>query len=524
MGMAEDEGSAPPVGEAGRPAAALPQLRGPALRIFGTLWLAALAVAAVAPLGGAWLRIGRVAGTMDAISLAIDLVPPVLLVATAIMLFLGRRNDSVVALLSLSFLLMSASFFASEGFFRALGLTWLRDPLAHLGRAALIVVLLTFPDGRFVPRWTVAVALLLALWTPFAWLGPVSLDQEYLGYLAFTAIGVLSMALPYRRLPLGLERQQVRWALFGFATGTILLVLATAISLLPDVRPGAGAASKTWAELAAQSLAALGIAGFTLGLLVSLLRYRLYDADAVISRSAGYAVLTLTLGAVFAASAKGVELFFEASFGRDSGAVPAAVAAGLAAVLITPAHNRIHGWAERRFQKGLLHLRRDLPACVNDLRETAALGELLDEVLERIATGVRAARAAVLLGDSAAAVRGGDPDEVDRWLGGRSLEAPPAGLDCDRSDPLFPMRVPLRVRHGGDRPIGWILLGPRPDGSFYGKDEREALAEIADPVARAVQIVELRERRGREREARLAALERELGRIARAIEAAPDRP
>jgi hypothetical protein len=74
---------------------------------------------------------------------------------------------------------------------------------------------------------------------------PVPLDVEYIGYLAFTAIAVLSIALPYRRLPPGLERQQVRWALFGFAAGTILLVLATAIAFLPDARPGAGGATKT---------------------------------------------------------------------------------------------------------------------------------------------------------------------------------------------------------------------------------------------------------------------------------------
>jgi hypothetical protein len=85
------------------------------------------------------------------------------------------------------------------------------------------------------------------------------------------------------------------------------------------------------------------------------------------------------------------------------------------------------------------------------------------------------------------------------------------------------MRVPLRVRHLGGAPIGWILLGPRPDGSFYGKDEQEALAEIADPVARAVQIVLLREKReaaGREEiallHARLASLEEAIGSAPRA--------
>jgi hypothetical protein len=501
---------------------ALPRLGPRRFAAFQLVWFLSLAAAIVAPLGGVYLRLGRVRAAADAASVAIDLVPPVLLVSTAILLYARRRRDTVAALLSLSFLMMAAGFFAAEGFFRALDLTWLRDLLAHGGRFLLMLVLLTFPDGRFNPRWTIGVAALLALWTPFALLGPVPLDAEYLGYLAFLGLAVLSIALPYRRLPPGLERQQVRWVLFGFVAGTILLFAATAVTFLPDARPEAGGAAKTPAELAAQLLAALGIAGFALGLLVSLLRYRLYDADAVISRSAGYAVVTLTLGALFAASAKGLELFFEASFGRDAGNVPGLAAAALAVVLITPVNKRVQDWAERRFQRGLLHLRRDLPACVGDLRETASLAELLDEVLERIATGVRAARAAVLLGDSAAAARGTDAGEVARWRGGTSLEASAAALDCDRGDPLFPMRIPLRVRHGGDAPIGWILLGPRPDGSFYGKDEREALAEIADPVARAVQIVELRERRRREQEVRLAALERMVGHVAAALEAGAD--
>jgi hypothetical protein len=248
------------------------------------------------------------------------------------------------------------------------------------------------------------------------------------------------------------------------------------------------------------------------GLLVSLLRYRLYDADQVISRSAGYAVLTLLFGAVFAATAKVVEYFFETSFGGDAGALPGAIGAGLAVVLITPLNNRIQNWAERRFQKGLLRLRRDLPECVADLRETSSLRALLDEVLERISNGVRATRSAVLIGEEVAAVRGGTSEEVSIWQRSALPDEQVEALDCDRSDPLFPMRVPLRVRHGSGAPIGWILLGPRPDGSFYGKDEQEALTEIADPVARAVQIARLREEREARQERRFEALEAKLDR------------
>lgn len=496
--------------------ARLPPFSDRGFAIFRIAWVPALIAAIIAPAGGAWLRLARAgAGFTGATSLAVDMVPPALLIVTAVLLYRRRGRDVVAALLSLSFLLMSASFFAAEGFFRAFDLTWLRDFLAHLGRAALILVLLVFPNGAFVPRWTLAAASLLLVWALVAWLGPVALDVEYLGYLFFLGLGVLSIAVPYRRLAAGLERQQVRWVLFGFAAGTLLLAAAVAVTYVPET-PGT---ARSWTDLVAQILAALGMACFTLGLLVSLLRYRLYDADAVISRSAGYAVLTIMLGAVFAAGVKGVEAVIEAWFGGEAGALPGIAGAGLAMALVTPLNERIQSWAERRFRKGLIELRRDLPDCVHDLRETAGLAELLDEVLERVAAGVRAARAAILVDGSVAATRDVAADEVAAWLARAGPGALSARPGCDRDDPLFPMRVPLLVRHRAAAPIGWMLLGPRPDGSFYGADEREAIADIADPVARAVQIVLSREQRERALEARFAALERAIEGAAGDVEA-----
>ena len=70
--------------------------------------------------------------------------------------------------------------------------------------------------------------------------------------------------------------------------------------------------------------------------------------------------------------------------------------------------------------------------------------------------------------------------------------------------------------------MGWLLLGPRPDNSLYGKDEREALCDIADPLARAVRIVLLREERQAQEqswqqqfEERFAQLEAMLARLTR---------
>jgi len=270
------------------------------------------------------------------------------------------------------------------------------------------------------------------------------------------------------------------------------------------------------ADILLNALLTLFLAG---GLLVSLLRYRLYDAEAAISRSAGYAVLTVMLGGVFAASAKGMEWAFERNFGGDAGALPGAIGAGLAVVLISPLHNRIHRWAERRFQKALLHLRRDLPLCVGDLRETAGLNQLLNAVLTRIGAGVRATRAAVLLDDKkgwlVAAARDVDMVAANEWAATWTNAPNEQGLDCDRSDRLFPLRLALTVDSGTEpETIGWILLGPRPDGSFYGKDEQEALAEIADPVARSIHVARQRAEREAHTEFRLSGLESALARLA----------
>ena len=55
--------------------------------------------------------------------------------------------------------------------------------------------------------------------------------------------------------------------------------------------------------------------------------------------------------------------------------------------------------------------------------------------------------------------------------------------------------------------MGWLLLGPRPDGTLYGRDERRALDEVADPIARALQVVLTRV----ERDGRLNGLIHALG-------------
>lgn len=456
--------------------------------------------------------------TQRATILTIELLTALCLIGAAVLLFRRRSRDRLPVLLSLSLLLVSATLQITGSFYGGLALQRASDLLNTVGWGLLVLALLLFPDGRFAQRWAPGVALLYI---------PVGLAMHlYLWaflttwfFLGLLVAALASLLLRYRRLPVGPERQQLRWALLGFAAGTAATGVAyslMSLNLYLEFDP-----LWIWSTLVATTSYSLAYICFAAGLLVSLLKYRLYDAEAVISRSAGYAVLTVMLGATFAATAKAMEVVFETYLSGGAGAWPGIIGAGLAVTLITPLHGRVHAWAERRFQKGLLHLRRDLPLCVGDLRETASLDELLAEIVERIARGVRAGRVAVLLDGKVAAGLGLEagaaaiPDLPDG----------PSEMSVDREDRCFPLRIPLRSGHrADDAPVGWLLLGPRPDGSLYGKDELDALREIEDPVARAVRIVQLREARERVSDSRADRQDRRIRALEKAIRALTSPP
>lgn len=421
--------------------------------------------------------------------LNLQLIPASLL-AASFLLYRRRSTDPEAMLFAIGFLLLTnlpdVDFWLTAKF----GVPGaVMNLLVAAGWSAIFIAIAGFPDGRFESRWARGVALAIApivyisfllSFTPLA-TSPITRAFSMTSVVLVALAAMVAVTKRYRALPPGPERQQIKWVVMGFCVTAIAAIIVTPLP------PPQGQAAYYLFFLVVRLFV---FASLPLGLLVSLLRYRLYDAEATISRSAAYAVLTVSLLAIFAASEKLIEILGEHYFASSAGAVAGGIAAGIAAVLITPMHHRVNHWAEQRFQKGLLRLRNGLPELVGDLRETASLDQIARAILSRIAEGVRARRLALIMGTTIVAIRDTDAGSVDAW---RTRWTPGDGtaLDCDRSDPGFPLRIPLARE--GEAPFGWILLGPRPDGSFYGRDERDALAAIADPVARAITIVTQRE-------------------------------
>jgi hypothetical protein len=410
------------------------------------------------------------------------------LIFAAWILHRRRREDLNSSILSLAILLTIAAEQPSADF-----LTFvvhlpqvIHQAIYDLGNICLIAGVLLFPFGRLRPLPVVAFVTLLPL------LFFLKGDSYRLTFFLFMAAGVATLVWRLRQAPPNAERQQIKWGLLGFS-GYALFVAIALTSDMAKLQVGSFSTQLVLEIIGGLSFG-LGFLLLQFGLLTALLRYRLYDAEVVISRSASFALITVMLGGVFAASNEAVKLFIQNLYGPDAGQSPGIFAAAVATVLVTPAQERISNWSERRFQRNLVKLRDELPECVRDMRETASLSELLDEVLGRIESGLRTVRTAVVIGEDVARVRDTTVEEVQKWLSNPDLGSC-EGEVCYTGDKTFPIRVPLAPANDSTRRIGWILIGPRPDGSISGKEEQRTLAEIADPIARAVRNVMTREKR-----------------------------
>lgn len=415
--------------------------------------------------------------------LGLRLAKSAVLVAVATILFRRRGRDPVAAILSLAFLLWTIS--SSIDFAAASIWAALVDRCRFL---LFALALLLFPDGDWRPRWTRPTALTIVATFVLGVVEAVGLVASSF-YLPL-AIGCVLTALAalvvrYRWSEAGMQKQQLKWVTLGLVAGIALILSARAGAELTAGRP-----MPMMGAFAIEGLFQLGIIVLALGFLISLLRYRLYDAEAAISRSAAYAGLTLALVATFAASEAIIQSLGQRYFGPGIGDLSGGIAAAIAAVLLTPLHSRISDWAEKHFQHDLAAFKQELPDLLIALSASSSVKRLAAAVLPRIEQAVQSTRIALVLDNRLVATRGIALPAARKLL--RNWQAPDGATPISRNDKdPFPLRMTLRCPLGGIR--GWLLLGPRPDGSYYGADDLEALAEVGPPFQRTLILVAERE-------------------------------
>lgn len=380
--------------------------------------------------------------------------------------------------------------------------------------SALAVVLAVFPTGRFEPRWSMlaaAAGVAVAIGAQ-----GIAANAGDLLIAMSQALGVATIAARFRRLPAGTSRQQMRWALLSIGASVAALLFATFCQFAD--RHAAGVGPDLWLRILASSFRALAHASIVLGVTVALLRYRLYDADAAITRSVAYSALTLGILATFSVSQKLIELAESRYVGAHLGPMASTLGGMLAAAMIAPLRKRTTGWAERRFRGHLTRMTTELPQLLDELRETTEPRELAAGALDAVTRAVRATRGGIVTGCEVLATLGIGRPEAETWIGSHEFGADQAAADAAavaERDAMFPLRLPLDTRSG--HRSGWLLLGPRPDGSLYGREELAALHSLIGPVSSALRIAQDRKETariladaGREQSEQIASLRAEV--------------
>jgi signal transduction histidine kinase len=347
---------------------------------------------------------------------------------------------------------------------------------------------LVFPNGRLVPRWTALVIPLVVVQAVGVVAppdSPVNANHAPDWINAAVALAVYgtiigSQIYRFRRRSTPTERQQAKWVVFGIvfvALGYLALNIIFHVGLLPPDNP--------WTTLLQIAYPLLNFL-FPLTISIAILRSRLWDIDAIISRTLVYGVLTASVIGVYVL----IVGYLGAALHSEGNLVISLIATGIVAMLFQPWRDYLQRSANR-----LLYGLRDEPYVV-----MAGLGQRVQSTLDPAAllsTIVSTVRETLKLSYAAIEVSEGSRVALT------SAGAPPA------SEPL---RLTLVYQNA---PVGALLVAPRNrDGGLTSADLR-LLSDLALQIGAAVHMLRLSGDLQRSRERLVTAREEERRRLRR---------
>jgi hypothetical protein len=346
----------------------------------------------------------------EALVFALDLLGVLASVAAALLcltlgvvLFWRRSADWMVVFIS-SYLLAYGTVFAgplewAEDFYPgwpALAVDVIQPLLLTTPTIALIVL---FPDGRLVPRWT---SWLILLSIPLA-LSVLYLPLLYWGvYLTLLMTGsIYAQAHRYRHVSTPTGRQQTKWVLFGLLLWWLLILILSVPYSIESSLPS-GSPLPLWTLISSAGWW-LTLAIVPLSLSIAVLRYRLYDIDLVVNRTLVYSSLTVTLGLVYFGSVAFLQYAFRTLTGHEDFPQLAIVISTLAiAALFDPFRRRIQAFIDRRFYRQKYDTIKTLADFSARLRDETDLDSLNAELITVVKETMRPEHLSLWLRSNAA--------------------------------------------------------------------------------------------------------------------------
>jgi signal transduction histidine kinase len=348
----------------------------------------------------------------------------------------------------------------------------LLDYLLLIG-AALFVFL--FPDGKFVPKWSRWIALMWLIVragdiffseTPLS-LSTLSYPLAIILNTVFTVCAVGALIWRYCVHANTVQRQQIKW----ITAGALLLALNYALDyavfeIYPAVTNEYLVATReqgvVW-ELSQDTLWYTSQILFAVCIGLAVFRHRLWDIDAILSRTLVYGTLTLLIITLYVLIVGGVGAILHS----QTTAVNGLIATGIIAVLFQPLRNRLQRGVNR-----LLYGDRDDPAAVftrlaYQLQTTDSRAAILPNLAHTIAQTLKIPYVAIQLPAA-------NPEAQPAVAWGES--------------PELAQQIPLIYRN---ETVGDLLVAQRSPHEQFNQHEQTLLSAIAALTATTVRAVQM---------------------------------
>ncbi|GAB4515502.1 MAG: hypothetical protein OHK0046_19150 [Anaerolineae bacterium] len=262
--------------------------------------------------------------------------------AMAVILFRNKPNDWLALHTGFTLLVISAFYsqlsrYALEPISPALP-----DVMFILSNSTLVLMMLLFPDGRFVPRWSPLLVVVMAFYvlitrpTMLGWLPPAP-GRNVIVHVIFLLLSLSVPAYRYRRTFNTIERLQTQWLLFP-GTGVLGVYIVLAFGW------ESGWFDAPLLTIVYQTISLLIWVIVPVTITVAVLRYRLYNIQLAVNRSIVYGTASIGLGVLFFIGA----ILLQSALGRIEPTISAAITALGVGIFFNPTRHRVQNVIDRR--------------------------------------------------------------------------------------------------------------------------------------------------------------------------------
>lgn len=343
-------------------------------------------------------------GIYAALEVGVGMFSKLVWVAVGALVFVLRSGDRMALLVAFFLVAFGTATFASDSvdvLVSAHPAWWLpARGLQVLGEVLTVLFFLTFPDGRFVPRWTPLLAVAFLAFQipgdlfPGIYSSSPSLETaQSLVFILFLLGMIWSQVYRYRSVSGPDQRRQTKWVVFGtaLALSLLLALLAPLFLFLPGL-----AEASPFVLLLIGYVIPLVMLLIPLSVGMAMLRSGLFDIDLVINRALVYGALTASLIVVYVGSV--VSLQYGLRYVSGGNSQLAIVASTLViAALFSPLRRRIQGFIDHRFYRKKYDARKTLAAFSSMLREETDLEALGDDLVAVVRGTVQPAHVSLWL-------------------------------------------------------------------------------------------------------------------------------